>query len=255
MRKVAKTHRGINAEMGMSFTYKTQWIVSEYCSRGTMDLTAGELRVLLRLLERGNPKTGQCNPSISSLSRDTGFSNTTVKNAIKSLKARGIISFRRKSRYKSYEYEVFLPPYGDEGQDDIENDTLCDDEDNRACGREQPGFRSQGNRAFPKIIKEIKKEIYGPKNSHAVANFPRATKRKRRDKGEPRSRLSMQKMENAVAEALDANGYGREVLYALETSVVGAIYDEFRQRVIEKEQAKRKLMEACEAHINRDLGQ
>ncbi len=42
---------------------------------------------------------------------------------------------------------------------------------------------------------------------------------------------------------------------AVEPFGVGPIYDEFRQRVIGVEQAKTNLMEACEAHINRDLEQ
>ncbi len=74
-------------------------------------LQATQKLVLLTLGHRHNQKTGQCNPSLSTLMADTGLSRSTIKVALGDLEALKLIrSSRRKAagRDLSNQYELLL---------------------------------------------------------------------------------------------------------------------------------------------------
>jgi len=61
-------------------------------------LNASELKVLFRLLDHQNPKTGRCDPTIVRLSADTNIGTRMVRKAIKGLEERGAINVYRRAK-------------------------------------------------------------------------------------------------------------------------------------------------------------
>lgn len=55
------------------------------------DLTSSQRLVLLILANRCNSETGQCNPGVGKLARDTGLGERTVQQAIRGLEAKEIL--------------------------------------------------------------------------------------------------------------------------------------------------------------------
>ena len=69
-----------------------QWALLKYAVlTETPRMKATTLSVLIRLLDHQNPKTGQCNPSITKLGSDLRMSRRSVQYAIKELCLRGYI--------------------------------------------------------------------------------------------------------------------------------------------------------------------
>lgn len=86
-----------------------QWALLKYAVlTETPRMKATTLSVLIRLLDHQNPKTGQCNPSISKLGADLRMSRRSVQYSIKELCLRGYI-WKITTRNSSNSY-VFKRP-------------------------------------------------------------------------------------------------------------------------------------------------
>lgn len=84
-----------------------KWMTAVVWASSTPPLNASELCVLMHLLQRQNPDTGQCNPSLARLGKDAGYSRRTIKSAIDSLREKGAIDWWRPPDRKSNCY--FFP--------------------------------------------------------------------------------------------------------------------------------------------------
>lgn len=69
--------------------------------------------VLLALLQHFNIKTQQCNPSASTLARETGLGMTTVRDRFKVLEANECLKRTRKHGRACHDYMPLIPPWAD----------------------------------------------------------------------------------------------------------------------------------------------
>lgn len=84
-----------------------KWMVLQYWIHQTPRLTNSQLRVLAKLLDRQNIKTGQCDPSGECLTGDTGMCIRAVRGAITQLENRGALKRKGKSKRASNKYLIF----------------------------------------------------------------------------------------------------------------------------------------------------
>lgn len=90
---------------------------------GIYEVSAREKAVLMCLADRHNPKMGYAWPSHASIARDTSFSPSTVKRAIKGLEEKGIVvtakqfeRFSNKAATNRYYLVGHSPQLPDEGR-------------------------------------------------------------------------------------------------------------------------------------------
>lgn len=79
------------------------------------DLGASALRVAIVFVDRQNSLTGQLNPGIACLVRDTGVDRRTVVRAVRTLEERGAIRVTRCHGHSNH-YELCPPAEVDQGQ-------------------------------------------------------------------------------------------------------------------------------------------
>jgi len=77
---------------------------------GDPSLTANEVRVLLALLLHRNRKTGRCDPSQTTLTKDTGLSDRSIRRALVALRRRGLVSWERIGQRERNAYVVHDRP-------------------------------------------------------------------------------------------------------------------------------------------------
>lgn len=68
-----------------------KWFVAQYWVQQNPPLKRAAFSVLMRLLDRQNPKTGRCDPSAAGLAEETGFTERSVRSAFNELEERGAI--------------------------------------------------------------------------------------------------------------------------------------------------------------------
>ena len=73
---------------------------------GRFKLNATDTKTLFTLIRRQNPRTGQCNPSMSTLASDQNVSKRSVLSSIKKLKALDLIRAERGVRGTSNSYSL-----------------------------------------------------------------------------------------------------------------------------------------------------
>ncbi|MGR3315259.1 helix-turn-helix domain-containing protein [Roseovarius indicus] len=84
-----------------------KWLVSQYWIRQDPPLTRASFAVLMRLLDRQNPKTGRCDPSAVGLAEETGFSERSIRGAFAELEERGALKRYRAARRSRNQFLVF----------------------------------------------------------------------------------------------------------------------------------------------------
>ncbi len=105
-------------------------------------LQATQKLVLLTLGHRHNQKTGQCNPSLSTLMADTGLSRSAVKGALRhleKLKLLRVISRKAAGRDLSNQYELLLETVASGKRKGARADLQGDRESTPGRGREPSG--------------------------------------------------------------------------------------------------------------------
>lgn len=70
-------------------------------------LIRASFAVLMRLLERQNPKTGRCDPSAVGLAEETGFSERSIRGAFAELEERGALKRHRAARRSRNQFLMF----------------------------------------------------------------------------------------------------------------------------------------------------
>ncbi|MDA5095797.1 hypothetical protein O2N63_17030 [Aliiroseovarius sp. KMU-50] len=86
-----------------------KWQVAQYWVRQQPQLTRSGFLVLMRLLDRQNPKTGRCDPSAIGLLEEIGLSERGVRGAFKELEKRGALKRYRSSRRARNQFLIFSP--------------------------------------------------------------------------------------------------------------------------------------------------
>lgn len=81
-----------------------KWMTAVVWASSEQEMTAAELRVLVHLLQRQNPSTGQCNPSAEQLAKDANCTTRTVYDVTKKLREKGAIDWSRPTNSSSNSY-------------------------------------------------------------------------------------------------------------------------------------------------------
>jgi DNA-binding Lrp family transcriptional regulator len=197
-----------------------KWKVSQYWACQQPPLTRASLSVLLRLLERQNPKNGRCDPSAVRLGNETGFSERTIRSAFKELEERGAVKRYRKAQRSRNQFLIFsvaelsqhAPMKGSGPHGQLRDVKL-------ASANPATYDRVNLQQPAPQTIKETIKKSAGAerKLGNGAMLCPIRGSNELAD-------LGLGEFERRVAKVFEREGYGYEGLMALPVGTVESIY-------------------------------
>jgi DNA-binding Lrp family transcriptional regulator len=191
-----------------------KWQVAQHWAQQNPPLKRATYAVLMRLLDRQNPKTGRCDPSAAGLAEETGFTERSVRSAFSELEERGAIKRFRKARCARNQFMIF-------SVDELGHAARLAECKLLAGGRKglnpvsaipEACFRSNVKRLSPETRKETKKK---KENAEKMKAFGSAV-----DGVSQRAasvEMDLGQFEKRVAKVFEKEGFGYEGLLSLPT--------------------------------------
>jgi DNA-binding transcriptional MocR family regulator len=201
----------------------SQWKLLGAWVRAEPSLTACEFKVMFRLLDHQNPKTGLCNPSERTLADAVNCTERHVRNCITNLKKRGAIIVSRPRFLKTNQYEFRYPM--------MSNTTLELHTRNCSSKQQEPEFRNDRNSSSSKKEKEKEKKNEG---HEVTVNSPNRIDLRRQAlkvdlKIKDRAKEE-KKFHNMITMRLEQNGLAYEDLLEVDN----VLLDETFQRLLDE---------------------
>ncbi|MEL7152055.1 MAG: helix-turn-helix domain-containing protein [Pseudomonadota bacterium] len=206
-------------------------------------LTRSALRVLARLVQHQNPKSGRCDPSYAGLASDLRLSTKSVQNAIAELLAKKAIRVIDGRRGRRNRYKIMSVQ---------EHETRVKKEENLASKSTEAEFPlAEKQTSYEKKKKREKKR--GRQNGSLKVQRPwrdKPARHVRQEDGEfageqKRSRQSLQALENSVGRHLEALGQSLLLLMHAEPSAVDEVYHQYERGELAFNEAKAGLLKLC----------
>lgn len=191
---------------------KQKWFVAQYWTKQKPQLTRAGSAVLIRLLDRQNPKTGRCDPSAVGLAEETGFSVRSVRGAFKELEGRGAIKRFQKTRCSRNQFLIYSVEELGQTARLTELKMRAGERTGLKPVSAPPAThcRADLKRASPETIKETKK-----KKETAEKRKPRGSGSCLEKKTFSTDEMTAGQFENRAAKVFEKEGYGYEGLVAL----------------------------------------
>ena len=227
--------------------FQAKFAALHYWLRPEANLKLSEYKVLARLIDRQNRKTGQCNPSVVRLMDDTGLCERSVRGAISSLQKKGAIGKPPRPRGGKRKYVIYS-----EGTLPSETLIACTGIKEKGLGDLQ-SVAVNPARSYMKDVQQTayinKKEKDSEKRTpHADSGekFPSRdlsleplSDEERAERSSPRSQ---ERFEKYARGAFENKGYEYEVLVNLPTGTFEAIYSLYAEGDLTKKQAVAELL-------------
>ncbi|WP_300892685.1 helix-turn-helix domain-containing protein [Roseovarius sp.] len=182
-----------------------KWLVSQYWIRQDPPLTRASFAVLMRLLDRQNPKTGRCDPSAVGLMEETGFSERSIRGAFAELEERGALIRYRAARRSRNQFLIF-------SVDELGQNARLAELKMRGAKRvgmhpvaATPAIRCRSNlkRPAPETIKETKKKKENAERMSVSAAMSRAQGQR-----QPSEAMALGEFERRVVKVFERKGFG-----------------------------------------------
>ena len=202
---------------------KAKWQVAQHWAMQKPPLRHATQLVLLRLLERQNPRTGRCDPSAVGLSEEIGYSERSVRSAFKELEERGAIKRYRASKRARNQFLIHSVEELGQHKRLAELKMRAGQRTGMKPVSVPPAMHCRPNlkRASPETIKEtIKKKESAEREGAMIDVSPPA------ELGAPKIGTGMGEFERNLAKAFDHKGYGYQGLLELPSGVVEQAYFE-----------------------------
>lgn len=225
-----------------------KWKVAQFWVSRRPGLTRGEMLVLLKLLDRQNPRTGRCDPSARSLCEDTGLSERAVRAAFGSLKRREAIAVRRRAGGMSNQFQI---------RSVAEVAGSHQKKRSRSCNsvhvtQHSTADRPAETRAFSMQAASPKKENETKKKNEAAENG--GTARGSRSSGptqEPKPDVGLAEFERRTTMALERARLEYVALIDLPAGSMENAYEDYQSGKRTLIEAIDALVEACRNQIQR----
>lgn len=165
---------------------RTKWAALQ-CAIVEMNVSAGEVVILARLLDHYNLKTGLCYPSETTLAKKTGYSTRQVRNLLRGLERAACIQTFSRSGCKSNAYHIPI----------LTGKMRCATAEERGRSIGKPTSAKSRNKTKKETGEDLQPGL--PLTHHKLSKQPE-------DKSKT-TKLTQQ-FENRLAEKLGSNGSG-----------------------------------------------
>lgn len=198
-----------------------KWQVAQHWAQQNPPLKRATYAVLMRLLDRQNPKTGRCDPSAAGLAEETGFTERSVRSAFSELEERGAIKRFRKARRARNQFLIFSVEELGQAARLTECKLLARGRKglNPVSAIPEACFRSNVKGLSPETRKETKKKKENAENPNALGSAAIGVRR-----GPALVEIDLGQFEQRVAKVFEKEGLGYEGLLSLPTGDVEKAY-------------------------------
>lgn len=216
-----------------------KWLVAQYWVCQQPPLTRASIAVLMRLLDRQNPKTGRCDPSAVGLLEEIGYSERSVRGAFRELEERGALERFRVARRSRNQFQIF-------SVEDLEQSQRLPELKSRSGKRTglkpfaappEMHCRPNPQRPAPETIKETKKKTERAEREIAAVKAVSAEER-----GKPCAVMGLGEFERRVVKVFEREGYGYEELMAVPAQDVEQAYGQMADGCITFSDAVKRLL-------------
>lgn len=198
----------------------SKWQVMQYWVQRKPRLPHSSLAVLARLLDRQNPNTGRCDPSIAGIAEELGFAERTIYLAIDELEALGALKGSKQKKRSTNQYLIYsveeilqrCAQARNASETGSETDLqMRSDHSEATCSETM-------KRVAPETVKETQKKL-------ACEHESSSTSTKKQKPIAPE--IGQGEFESRIAKVFEKQGYGYVGLLELSDTCIEKVYLRF----------------------------